>query len=220
MYKRAVSLIVFGLFFIIFPLIIGMMALLSGELFGFAFTLIFVAVGGLIMKMGINEMHRVDHVLDYGKEYNGLVINFTFDESMRINDQPLVALVVRYYDAEQNIKEIVVPTGSTSKLQYPIGCSVKVLVDESTKEAVVQEKLNTNIDPEGLLMHADQETSSNVVVRREFASCVCPHCGGTLMVANHGTSKCPYCGGLVSLDDFSRTDDLYDVSVQAQSQDW
>lgn len=57
----------------------------------------------------------------------------------------------------------------------------------------------------------DHPPMSNAVVRRDFVDCNCPKCSAKISIANHGTGRCSYCGALVSYDDFSKHNDMYDV---------
>ncbi len=215
MYRRYRMLRGFSFIFSGITLPLFFIFLLTGQILGCLFLLIFFAAGGFVYKLALGEKKRVDFIVENGTNYTGVVADYVNDESMRINDRPLVALTVRYRDASGMIQERIVPTGdTTAKMKYPIGSCVDIIVDEGTKESILLGISENDVYDKALLVNADHEKSASVVVRREFVSCTCPKCGATLMIANHGTHKCEYCGSLISLDDFSKADDIYDVSVQ------
>ncbi len=215
MYKRYRQLRGFAAVWTAFSVFMFAIFALAGELFACLFLLIFLFVGGLLFKMSLGEKKRVDLIVEHGSSYTGVVADFVNDESMRVNGRPLVALTVRYFDASGMIQERIVPTGDThANMKYPLGSCVDIIVDEGTKESILLGISENEVHDKKLLINADHETSTSAVVRREFAACTCPKCGAPLMIANHGSFKCEHCGCFISLDDFSKADDIYDVSVQ------
>ncbi len=189
---------------------------ITSDVFSTYYFLMIAAIVAHSFSYAIKERKRIHEILDNGKEYTGVIASYATDKLRAENKKRVLVAVVRYHGLDGLIRQAVVPSFVTSIVCCPIGTSVDIVVDEKNKEGILLGKSKRTLKGKDGLLITDHGEKPKGVVRREFSSCTCPKCGAPLMVANHGTFKCEHCDSLISLDDFTKVDDIYDVSVQAE----
>ena len=151
---------------------------------------------GLVpLYFAYQEVKRVHRIKKNGTEYIGIITDHISDKTVITEGKCLVALQVRYYNEAGTIKEVIVPTGSYDKKNYPVGSCIRFIESEDKECIYVSEaKKFKGADD---LLNIDVETSNVATVRRNLVSRTCPNCGATLMVSKYGKHKCRFCGQLV-----------------------
>ena len=163
--------------------------------FGVVFVAMFCGIGGFFAKIGYDQMHAADDVLEQGAAYLGKIFAYEPDYQITMNGQPCITLVVRYLMNGQ-IREARVNTGEVNAARYPRGATVSikvldgraVLVPGSVSDVRIEQEddlLNPDFDPSGLM--------SSIGIS-------CPNCGASITVPYGMSRFCPYCNSKITVD--------------------
>ena len=163
--------------------------------FGVVFVAMFCGIGGFFAKIGYDQMHAADDVLEQGAAYLGKIFAYEPDYQITMNGQPCITLVVRYLMNGQ-IREARVNTGEVNAARYPRGATVSikvldgraVLVPGSVSDVRIEQEddlLNPDFDPSGLM--------SSIGIS-------CPNCGANIAVPYGMSRFCPYCNSKITVD--------------------
>ena len=163
--------------------------------FGVVFVAMFCGIGGFFAKIGYDQMHAADDVLEQGAAYLGKIFAYEPDYQITMNGQPCITLVVRYLMNGQ-IREARVNTGEVNAARYPRGATVSikvldgraVLVPGSVSDVRIEQEddlLNPDFDPSGLM--------SSIGIS-------CPNCGANITVPYGMSRFCPYCNSKITVD--------------------
>ena len=163
--------------------------------FGVVFVAMFCGIGGFFVKIGYDQMHAADDVLEQGAAYLGKIFAYEPDYQITMNGQPCITLVVRYLMNGQ-IREARVNTGEVNAARYPRGATVSikvldgraVLVPGSVSDVRIEQEddlLNPDFDPSGLM--------SSIGIS-------CPNCGASITVPYGMSRFCPYCNSKITVD--------------------
>lgn len=165
-------------------------------LFGLFFLVIFGGIGGFFAKMGISNLHRDDKVLEEGETFSGKIFRYGADHSVTMNGQPLLVLVLRYFDHDGVIREAEVKTGTIDETAYPIGATVTFKLHNGTAALVKGSVTNAVLSGEESLMNPDFDPKGI----HSSVNVICPGCGAPVNVPLGMSQFCPYCGRKLSLD--------------------
>jgi len=191
-----------GMLFVVLGAVIGaggvIVAVAYGEvgavLFSVLFVAIFCGIGGLFAKLGHDNMHASDEILEEGASYLGKIFNYEPDHQILMNGQPCITLVVRYLMMGE-IHEARVNTGEVDAARYPIGATVSIKVLEGTAALVPGSVCDMRIEREDDLMNPDFDplgVHSSIGVS-------CPNCGANIAVPLGMSRFCPYCNTKISV---------------------
>ena len=192
-----------GMLFVVLGAVIGagslVIAFATHELamvpFGLSFVAVFCGIGGFFAKMGHDNMHASDAVLQEGAAYLGKIFAYEPDHRLVMNGQPCINLVVRYLMMGQ-IREARVSTGEVDAARYPIGATVSIKVHEGVAALVPESVCDMRLERENDLMNPDFDplgVKSSIGVS-------CPNCGASIAVPIGMSRFCPYCDTKVSVD--------------------
>ena len=191
-----------GMLFVVIGAIVGI-GMLAGALsagvfemvfFGLFFAAMFCGIGGFFAKMGYDNMHASDDVLEQGAAYLGKIFDYEPDYQITMNGEPCITLVVRYFMNGQ-IREARVNTGEVNVARYPRGATVAIKVLNDMAAIVPGSVSSVSIERESDLMNPDFDPSG-------MASSVgvsCPNCGANIVVPLGMSRICPYCDSKVSV---------------------
>lgn len=168
----------------------------SSILFGVFFLVIFGGIGGFFAGIGIKNLHSDDKVLEEGAEFSGKIFRYQGDHSVTMNGQPLLVLVVRYYDHDGIIREAEVKTGTVDDTAYPIGATVGIKLWNGTAALVKGSVSDKMLPGEADLMNPDFDPKGI----RSSLGVSCPGCGAPNNVPYGMSRFCPYCGRKISID--------------------
>ena len=163
--------------------------------FGVVFVAMFCGIGGFFAKIGYDQMHAADDVLEQGAAYLGKIFAYEPDYQITMNGQPCITLVVRYLMNGQ-IREARVNTGEVNAARYPRGATVSIKVLDGRAVLVPGSVSDVRIEQEDDLMNPDFDplgAHSSVGVS-------CPNCGANITVPLGMSRICPYCNSKVSVD--------------------
>lgn len=163
-------------------------------LFGVPFLAIFGGIGGFFAKIGHDNMHASDDVLEDGAAYLGKIFSYEPDYRVTMNGQPCVNLVVRYFVNGQ-IREARVNTGEADATRYPRGATVAIRILDGVAALVPGSVSNTVIEQEDDLMNPDFDPSGMM----SSIGVSCPNCGANITVPLGMSRICPYCSTKVSI---------------------
>lgn len=192
-----------GMLFVVLGAAIGTGGLIAavafGEvgtvLFGGLFIVVFCGIGGLFAKLGHENLHASDEILEEGNAYLGKIFGYEPDHQILMNGQPCITLVVRYLMMGE-IHEARVNTGEVNAARYPIGATVSIKVLDGTAALVPGSVDDTHIEREDDLMNPDIDPLGV----RSSVGVSCPNCGANITVPLGMSRFCPYCNTKVSVD--------------------
>lgn len=190
-----------GMMFVVIGALMGIGGLIGGLgmrdpggiFFGLIFVATFCGVGGLFAKLGYDQMHANDEVLEEGAAYYGKIYNYEPDYQILMNGQPCITLVVRYMMGGQ-IREARVNTGEVNAARYPRGATVAIKLYEGQVALVPDSVSDMRIEQEDDLMNPDFDPSG----MRPSIGVSCPNCGANIVVPIGMSRFCPYCNSKVS----------------------
>lgn len=191
-----------GVLFVVLGAVIGICgvvgAIVMGEpslaVFGIVFIAMFCGIGGLFAKLGHDNVHASDTILEDGAAYLGKIFKHEPDYQILMNGQPCITLVVRYL-MMGDIHEARVNTGEVDAARYPIGATVSIKVLEGTAALVPGSICDMRIEREDDLMNPDFDplgVHSSIGVS-------CPNCGANIAVPLGMSRFCPYCNTKISV---------------------
>lgn len=189
--------VVIGIVVFVIAVAVRLMFYIHGSiLFGIFFLAIFGGIGGFFAKLGSSNLHSDDKVLEDGETYLGKIFRYDADHSVTMNGQPLLVLIIRYFDHDGSIKETSVKTGSIDQTAYPIGKTVTFKLWNGTAALVKGSVTDTAIAGEENLMNPDFDPNGI----HSSVNITCPGCGAPVIVPLGMSQICAYCGRKISID--------------------
>ncbi|MBR5421985.1 MAG: hypothetical protein IK115_12645 [Lachnospiraceae bacterium] len=164
---------------------------------GILVGLIFTVVGGLFIYTGVRSAVKAHRIIKAGKHYPAVIVGHDADTTGYVNGQPLLMLVVRYFDDQDRIREEQLKTGQTSRKAFPIGGMVEVaeLSGEDEVCLVSKKALQQQVPRQAELLDPAAQVQNalgmSIAGSMMTASAVTP--GGAMQVA------CPSCGTVSSI---------------------
>ena len=192
-----------GMLFVVLGALIGggglVGAIAAGEPgmigFGVVFIAMFCGIGGFFAKIGHDNLHASDAVLQDGAAYLGKIFAYEPDYRVTMNGQPCLTLVVRYL-ALGEIQEARVNTGDVDVTRYPRGATVSIKVSNGMAALVPGSVCNLRLEREDDLMNPDFDPSGAM----SSIGVSCPNCGANITVPIGMSRYCPYCNTKISVD--------------------
>ena len=163
--------------------------------FGVVFVAMFCGIGGFFAKIGYDQMHAADDVLEQGAAYLGKIFAYEPDYQITMNGQPCITLVVRYLMNGQ-IREARVNTGEVNAARYPRGATVSIKVLDGRAVLVPGSVSDVRIEQEDDLLNPDFDPSG----MRSSIGISCPNCGANITVPYGMSRFCPYCNSKITVD--------------------
>ena len=202
--SRAIRLTLFTVVWEGVPFLLFIASVKDGNFTNLPFLLVFLATGGILISFTYREWRRIYQVKKNGEYHNGIIVSHVRDNTMGSNGDSMVALRVRYYSEDETVKEVIVPTSSFDRSNFPMGSCISFMVSEQTGECLYISKAEKfpNAD---LLLDADLEHSNNLSTRKSVVSRTCPNCGATLMVSSRKDCRCKFCGQIVPYTEKDQT---------------
>ena len=107
--QQAKVKIFMGLIFVLFPAFVLYICFTdenaNGSLFVYVILVIMILAGMSVLISAVKTIIKAMRVYREGKVYRGKIFRYEYDSGMEINGQPVLTLVIRFFDENKNIRE-------------------------------------------------------------------------------------------------------------------
>ena len=192
-----------GMLFVVIGAIVGIGCLVGtisagrseGVFFGLFFMAMFCGIGGFFAKLGHDQTHASDGILEQGAAYLGKIFAHEPDYRITMNGQPCITLVVRFLMNGQ-IREARVNTGEVDGARFPRGATVSIKLLDNQAALVPGSVSDLRIERENDLLNPDFDPSGMM----SSIGVSCPNCGANITVPYGMSRFCLYCNSKITVD--------------------
>jgi len=154
--------------------------------------------GGLMLYGGIQEVAQDKRFKKNSKVYEGKIYEYRTNPKYKMNGAPALALLVRFFNDDGNIDEVVVNTTSFKEKDFPLGYTVKFRYDSNRADLVRKSVTYEHIVRETELMDSTLDVQKmKKLGDSKLRKAICLSCGRENEIPEGISGICSYCGSRI-----------------------